>query len=60
MPPRQQPPEPPSLQQLQESVNNLAAAFTSFREQQDHRHESYLTSIQTLHSQISTPTPSNN
>jgi hypothetical protein len=51
MPPRQQP-EPPTLQQLQDSINNLALAFSTFRNTQDQRHEQYITSIETLQSQI--------
>ena len=51
MPPRQQP-EPPTLQQLHDSINNLALAFSTFRNTQDQRHEQYLTSIETLQSQI--------
>lgn len=52
MPPRQQPSEPPTLQQLQESINNLTAAFSSFRNTQDQRHEDYLSSSESLQSQI--------
>ncbi|XP_050908813.1 uncharacterized protein LOC127122537 [Lathyrus oleraceus] len=52
MPPRQQPSEPPTLQQLQESINNLTAAFSSFRNTQDQRHEDYLASMESLQSQI--------
>lgn len=51
MPPRQQH-EPPTLQHLHDSINNLALAFSTFRNTQDQRHEQYLTSIETLQSQI--------
>ncbi|MCI10163.1 hypothetical protein A2U01_0031255, partial [Trifolium medium] len=62
MPPRLQPPpppppepEPPTLHQLQESIRNLTAAFTDFRNTQDQRHTQYLTSIETLNTQVQTP-----
>ncbi|GAU42093.1 hypothetical protein TSUD_134770 [Trifolium subterraneum] len=44
-------PEPPTLQQLQESIMNLTAAFTTFRNTQDQRHTQYLTSIEALNTQ---------
>jgi len=54
MPPRQQPnpPDPPTLQQLQDSINTLAAAITAFRDTQDHRHAHYINSINNLRNQL--------
>lgn len=54
MPPRVQPPEPLTLLQLQESINNLTVDFSSFRTTQDKHHESYLVSMESLQSQIPT------
>ncbi|PNX81391.1 hypothetical protein L195_g037409, partial [Trifolium pratense] len=61
MAPRNQPPpEPPSLQQLQESINALTVAFTAFQSTQDERHTDYLASFESLNTQISPqPSPSN-
>lgn len=54
MPTRQQinPPEPPTLQQLKDSINTLAAAFTAFSDNQDQRHAHYIDSITNLQNQI--------
>jgi len=54
MPPRQQPnpPDPSTLQQLQDSINTLAAAFTAFRDNQDNRHAHYIDSINNLQNQL--------
>ncbi|MCH84287.1 hypothetical protein A2U01_0005118 [Trifolium medium] len=46
------PPDPLSLQELQNSINALAVAFTQFRDTQDSRHADYLASFETLNSQI--------
>lgn len=51
MPPKPQP-DPPSLQQLQESINQLTTAFNNFRTTHDQRHTAYTTSIENLSSQI--------
>ncbi|MCH95241.1 hypothetical protein A2U01_0016216, partial [Trifolium medium] len=53
------PPDPPSLQELQNSINALAAAFTQFRTTQDNRHADYLSSFESLNSQIPTNPPRN-
>lgn len=51
MPPRPQP-DPPSLQQLQDSINQLTTTFNAFRNTQDQRHQEYTTTIENLSSQI--------
>jgi hypothetical protein len=57
MAPRNPPPEPPSLQQLQDSIHALIVAFTTFQATQNDRHSDYLASFESLNSQIS---PHNN
>ncbi|MCH81146.1 hypothetical protein A2U01_0001927 [Trifolium medium] len=46
------PPPPPTVQDLHDSINALAAAFTQFRTTQDNRHNDYLASFESLNSQI--------
>jgi hypothetical protein len=42
----------PEMQQIQDAISDLTAAFTEFRATQDHRYEANLLSIQTLQTQL--------
>ncbi|PNX55841.1 hypothetical protein L195_g049472, partial [Trifolium pratense] len=46
------PSEPPTLQELHNSIHALTVAFTTFRDTQDARHADYLASFESLNSQI--------